>query len=610
MAFASLRFILVSSICSIIAIHNVIDAASTTFTCARIIPSAVTSTAAASTTMRRRRSVEDVVAIIPTTTTMTIVSSLRGGGGGAETTAKKRKRRKSSTSSSNVSSNPAASGSNAPKRRKRKKTVVVHDDEEDEEEGQNVIDSAMKDKDAAIALGDAIRDRANVLRNDNPTIDTTLTSIGLALGNTDYTVPNKKDNPTLDAKRFVDSQDDLDLQQFQQRQGGGGGGGVVASPSAVLANYFLHSHGGSHGIQCFLSLCSILTGIASLCLPTTTTTSSSSKPSLSFKMILLQRSLLCAMTKHISGLLSASITSARSIKKFGYRNIQQKLNALALDPVSQYLFYCALMMIWIPNASLMHDATTTSNIVSLSVLGPILLREVISIMWVISDVIVLLHSTTTSSSSSISPSTIFLKTSSKIINAFMCMLFTPSKWSNANSYTKQFLLATLVSKVSIIMECITCVIVVYDAIVQSFLFEYALKTSSERTMTLWNVIQRLICAKLYMNFMMTRRKKIYKVVSSIEWNWMIHRFLDILLDPLMEMGLVDDFDEEGDDEGSTSGLNGLNIGSLLGLGGGGASNWGETGDQITAEEEEEDTTEDESGFKRWASLISIALGAE
>eukprot|EP00566_Odontella_aurita_P022677 CAMPEP_0113581416 /NCGR_PEP_ID=MMETSP0015_2-20120614/31286_1 /TAXON_ID=2838 /ORGANISM="Odontella" /LENGTH=141 /DNA_ID=CAMNT_0000485853 /DNA_START=48 /DNA_END=470 /DNA_ORIENTATION=- /assembly_acc=CAM_ASM_000160 len=124
----------------------------------------------------------------------------------------------------------------------------------------------MKEGDAATALGDAIRDRANVLRADSTPhpsspvnrIDASVASVGLALGTSDPIAGTQRKWKGEASAEGEDAGDDEDS---------GIGGGVEASPTAVLANYFLRTHGGAHGVQCLLSLLSVAAGVAALLVP-------------------------------------------------------------------------------------------------------------------------------------------------------------------------------------------------------------------------------------------------------------------------------------------------------------------------------------------------------
>ena len=105
--------------------------------------------------------------------------------------------------------------------------------------------------------------------------DMTLNSISYAIGSSEQQWYNKKDkNPSNIPDILHD------------------GGGVEPSSSAVIANYFLKSHGGLHGIQSIMSFLSVLFGLGTFAVPSST--------NLNLKIRLIQRTLICAMSKHLS----------------------------------------------------------------------------------------------------------------------------------------------------------------------------------------------------------------------------------------------------------------------------------------------------------------------
>jgi hypothetical protein len=112
--------------------------------------------------------------------------------------------------------------------RRKKKKRLPSDDE-------LIIKHALKDKDAAEALGDAICSRAYQLWNGSSqiTMNPSMQSMGWALGASDGLV-------VMDAE---EEEDDA--------------GGVEAAPTAVVAHYFLNSLGGAHALQCKWTLCGL-----------------------------------------------------------------------------------------------------------------------------------------------------------------------------------------------------------------------------------------------------------------------------------------------------------------------------------------------------------------
>ena len=156
-----------------------------------------------------------------------------------------------------------------------------------------------RNKDTAAALGDAIRSRADVLRADDRTppasppmhgIDASIASLSLGLGSSDPAAARAKLAAAAGAASGDGEADGAGTDHHD-------GGGVEVASSAVLANYFLQSHGGAHGVQSLLSLLSVLAGIGALFLPPPAVAADGTVPTGTrgwIKLILLRRCLLCA----------------------------------------------------------------------------------------------------------------------------------------------------------------------------------------------------------------------------------------------------------------------------------------------------------------------------
>ena len=505
----------------------------------------------------------------------------RGGDqSGTASTKKKRRRRRSDADGSAGSA--AEENEATPKRRRKtsKRTSKDENDEDaadnEEEDGTEQIKEAMRrNKDSAAALGDAIRSRADVLRADDRQpplhgVDASIASLSLGLGSSDPAAARAKLAAVAGSARSDGEADGADHHD---------GGGVEVATSAVLANYFLQSHGGAHGVQSLLSLLSVLAGLGALFLPPPVVAADGVPTGTRawIKLILLRRCLLCALAKHAAGLVAVTALSARRIPAVGLRQTRKRIEALALDPVAQYLFYCALLLVWAP--SLMastgavavaagkkaakkaattaatasgivapkvpwwFDGKTTSFYSTLCLLGPILLREVVSTAWVVSDVFVILASSGGADGSE----PFLLSAARSSIDALLNLLFTTSRWKDADAATRQKLLAKLVAKASLFFEILTGFVLAYDGV--RALSDYTLSPVGARPTTL-SVAKRAMCAYLYFNFLMVRRKKISSLVSTLRGGAM-HvpaRILDILLEPKREMGFEVDSDDEYEDD--------------------------------------------------------------
>mmetsp|Transcript_117644 Transcript_117644/g.340094 ORF Transcript_117644/g.340094 Transcript_117644/m.340094 type:complete len:538 (+) Transcript_117644:82-1695(+) len=367
--------------------------------------------------------------------------------------------------------------------------------------GKKAISDAMKEKDAAEALGDAIRDRADTLRSEDPllqSIDWSVGSLGQALGASDRI----------------------------RREGGG----VQASQSSVIANYFIKSHGGAHALQCVCSALCTMSGLAAIM--------TYPRPnSVGLTYTLLQRTFLFAMLKHVSGMLAAASIAAKAIPKIGLSQARQWMEKLVMDPVSQYVFFNALMLLWLPQKQRVLDGQcwwwSKSYMIPLMI-GPIMLREVISNLLVISDVMVLWNVGSESKSSAIET---ILKVSQAIINAIMSLLVTPTVWRAADAAKRQAILSKLVSRVSLVFEVAIGALLFMDAtlgVIGAAFMSGAKRPPFKENLT------RMICVRLYIHFLWVRRAKIKKVATKMRGGAASLPFyiLDILDHPARAMGIV------------------------------------------------------------------------
>lgn len=304
-------------------------------------------------------------------------------------------------------------------------------------------------------------------------------------------------------------------------------GGVAGSPTSVLVNYFLKSHGGAHALQCVCSILASSAGFASLLL-------SSKNP---MQRVLLQRALLFAMTKHVAGLLGAALLAAKAIPQVGLRKARVWMEQLAVDPVSQYVFYAACILLWLPtDAKVPMTFAGDVSWVSALLVGPILLREVVSTMLVASDVMVL-WATANNDEDDTTIQTI-LQSSQKAINAVMSVLVTPDKWRAADPAVRQRILAKLTSKISLAMEVVVGVMLLLDALVLMGRIVFGNAASVSKP-PFGMVIKRLLCSRIYLQYLWTRKRKINRLVTGIRGGsaHLPLYVLDVLTDPRAAMGL-------------------------------------------------------------------------
>lgn len=294
------------------------------------------------------------------------------------------------------------------------------------------------------------------------------------------------------------------------------GGGVEAAPNSVLAHYFLKSHGGAHALQTVCSLFAVLLSLGSLV----------TKGDL--QSMFLKRAFLCAMTKHLAGLLAATGMTAQAIPSIGFGKARRWMEQLARDPVSQYVFYAALLLVWSSTGSTWYNGLPMfGKFIPLILTGPVLIREVVSMAFVLSDILLLLQTST-------GLTAVWWKTSQAFVNAGMSLLVTPTAWRSSTAIQRQALLAKLTAKISLGLEAMAGLLLVSDA----GMALWQLSMTTPRPL-LRNVALRLLCARLYVNFLWVRRRKIRHLGNTIRGgaSFVPGYVLDALNDPLEAMGI-------------------------------------------------------------------------
>lgn len=423
------------------------------------------------------------------TSTLAAALSLRGGGAEKKATPTTGKRRRTNRSS---------------KRSRKTKTQEIH--------------KVLK-KDTAESMGDAIRDRAqDLLREDEeitvasehslPAImnQRMLESIGWAMGASDF----RSNSTTTINTNGVDA-------------------GVEVATTSVLAHYFLKSHGGAHAIQCLLSVCAAMAGAGALVFRT----------NLVLQRTLTKRCLMFAMLKHVSGLLAGAIVAARAVPEVGLPTTRAWLEQLVADPISQYVFYTACLLLWLPAMST-NGATSIfwwEKFTAL-LLGPVLLRETVSSALVLSDILVLW------SCSGIEDDDGWLKNLvqsafelfHKVLDAWMSIVVTPKVWRPASPAQRQAILSKLTSKLSLAMEVAVGAVLLADACFSSATFIFG--TSGHRP-PFFSLLKRLICTRLFIQFLWNRRSKIDRLVTDVRGGaaHIPMYILDVLIDPAASMGI-------------------------------------------------------------------------
>lgn len=393
---------------------------------------------------------------------------------------------------------------------KKKKTSQIENPEK--------ISEALHEKDAAHAMGDAIRERADQWRTSPmlDEIDTSLSSVGLAMGAADpagsrlslaTTTTTLNDGSTVAA------------------------GGVEAATTSVVVHYFLKSHGGAHAVQSVCSILAAMSGLGAIFLPP------------NFTLVLMRRCMVFAMTKHLAGILAACVLTARAIPEIGLGQARQRIEDLVHDPVAQYVFYAACLLLWLPSKVITTDAPAPwwqqTKAVPILLTGPILLREIVSTLFVFSDVLLLWvysNQHEADQSKRNPPWMPLIQAGQALVNAAMSLLVTAQVWRSADALQRQAILARLVSRVSLVFEVLVGLVIVADALMRAA----SLGLSTHRP-TFFSVVRALVCARLYVNFLWTRRRKIHKLATKLRGGAaeLPLYLLNVMLDPLAALGLDD-----------------------------------------------------------------------
>jgi hypothetical protein len=328
------------------------------------------------------------------------------------------------------------------------------------------------------------------------------------------------------------------------------GGGVRAPSGSIIANYFLKSHGGAHLFQ---SICSVMAVAASF-----GAFVAASKSSAKWTLVLLRRALIFAMIKHMTGLISSAVIAAKAVPRIGLNKSRQWMEQVVRDPVSHYIFYTAVLLVWLPNKGLVVETAKAASTAAVAktangagvstawwwpkhvgwlisiVLGPILLREVISTLLVISDVMILW---------SLGEENItldrILASSQSVINALMSLLVSPTQWRTADPSERQAILASLVSKISLAFEGAVAAILFFDLLIGFVQLAFGAAGSRQRP-SLRAMFLKLIIVRLYVHYMLyIRRSKYSKLAAEVRGGasqlpfWVV----DTLYNPIKAMGI-------------------------------------------------------------------------
>lgn len=376
----------------------------------------------------------------------------------------------------------------------------------------------------------------------------------MALAASDYPRPRRVHAGTaVEAEIGTDDQNNND-----------DGGGVEGSPSSILVNYFLKSHGGAHAFQCVCSFLASSAAVASLFVSVFLTNKNPKSNLHATQLVLLKRTMIFACVKHVTGLLGASILAAKAIPEVGLSKARIWMKQLARDPISHYIFYTACILLWLSSGSTVSalDGTTQLAQIVFSaarlpwipfvLVGPVLIRETGSSLLVILDVLILCstsRSKSTASSDSHSQSTQkLLRMTQRAIDMAMSLLVTPRRWRSADAASRQQGLAKFSSKLSLVLEVVVGFVMVFDAIGRLIQFVFgtsflnlSIGGGANAKPGLFIVVERLAITCFYMQFLLTRKQHVANLAISARGGTAHLPFyvLDLLLDPRAAMGLVE-----------------------------------------------------------------------
>lgn len=427
--------------------------------------------------------------------------------------------------------------SSASKKKTKKKAKT--DSSLTSKETREVVNQKLKEKDAAQALGDAIRERAHALRfgsNDNDSSPTrlatrTMESVGYALGASDYMTVGPNSSSDINESDASTAEELID-------------------PTAVIVHYFLKSHGGAHAFQCICSLFATIAGVAA-CFVGISKSSNATLLQLTF----IQRCMLFAICKHASGLFAAAYAAAMTIPTTGFQQGAAWMQTMSQDPVSQYVFYATAVFLWLPSTSsagffrrkfvaevpsLPPAWWQAWSFIPFVIVGPVVLREFISIALVVTDVLVLIIAATSSTGANGSKDNDrtlqrILMFVQAIADSVMSIVVTPQIWRSSTALQRQAILAKLTSKMSLALEVAVGVLMTVDAVFKAV----SLLFLNTRSVSIPQLLKTCILARLYLQFLWTRRKKIAKLASSVRGGALGAPLylLDVLLDPISSLGL-------------------------------------------------------------------------
>jgi len=363
------------------------------------------------------------------------------------------------------------------------------------------IQKAMaKTTDVADILGQEIRNRRDILLSDpvNLYYDASMSSLGYALGMSVpayYNELPRQRNEEEDGKIMVD--DD----SYQDRR------------RVKLENYFFKSHCGLYWIQTLSSLLASVLGTWSVSIvlrqAMVPQSSSSAISNGALPFVLMRRCLLTALSKYVTGFGAIILLSAAQIRSIGLHRTRTRIRKILTSTeegaIAQYLFYCAILLVWTRPPKDYNILPWYMSHVPLvtSLLGPILLREIVHVAWVISDIMVIISRGQKHGAGFL----IHLLHSSfaAVFNGWMRLLVGSDIWSKADSLTRQRLLSVLAMRLSLLMELCTGCLILLDTL-RKFA-DYCLIIPGSQRPPLMDVVKGVFCSRLYLHYLQLKLQR-------------------------------------------------------------------------------------------------------
>lgn len=382
------------------------------------------------------------------------------------------------------------------KKKKKKKSKLSHDNVKQTANKKEIQKAMAKTADVADILGQEIRNRRDILLSDPVSLyyDASMSSLGHALG---MSVPAEY-NEFLSQRQKQDSDEATALEYPSQD-----------IRRIKLENYFFKSHSGLYLIQTLSSLLASVLGTWCVTLVLRKAVISSSRQPIAsaattdtLPFVLMRRCFLTAMSKYIAGFCAIILLSAAQIRSIGLYRTRTRMKKIFTSPeegpIAQYLFYCAILLVWTrPRKDSFMPWYMSHFPLVICLLGPILIREIIHVAWVISDVMVILSLGQKQGVGYIIH--VLHSTFAAVFNGWMRLLVGADTWNNSDSVARQRLLSVFLMRFSILMELCTGCLILLDTLRKCG--DYGLIIPGSQRPPLMDVVKGVFCSRLYINYL-------------------------------------------------------------------------------------------------------------